>query len=326
MSEDDINKIGERFVCNNYPLLFRKHVIKCRMNTEIPGRDRTEGADLETWVLQSTKHEGQWTDYPEELTKRTEYWTMDRMTIGPVEVKTRRYNQYAARNDRKFNYDCGVIQFAIWNSNNFNNEPERKRKRLGSLYRMFYPSDADHERRPLSYAVVLLNMEMKPYACLVFEDFQALMNRLIEIGRRCGLDLTEEGFRNIPCWENLNGWNSPNEWADMKMAENPELHLMQNMWYIKMSEVIDLANVVMIGRTPEIRGTVNNCSVWLQKKRLDFLTKRSWKTIPLITDRRTKEIINVRNQIFGKMKMFPWVNDRTMANEEIRIIMPPDSQ
>lgn len=324
INENDMSKVGERFVHDNYPLLFREQVVKCRMNTEIPGRDRTEGADLEIWAVFTTKHEGQWTDYPEELAEETKYWTIDRMIKGPVEVKTCSFNQYVARNDCKFNYDCGVIQFAIWNSNNLNNKPERKRKRLGSLYRMFYPSDADHERRPLSYVVVLLNMEMKPYACLVFEDFQALKDRLIEIGRRCGLDLTEEGFRNIPCWENLNGWKSPDEWADMKMAENPELHLMKNMWYIKMSEVIDLANVVMIGRTPEIRATVNNCSVWLQKKRLDFLTKRSWKTIPLITDRRTKEIIYRRNQIFGIIKTLPWVNDRTTGNEEIRLTTPPD--
>ena len=327
MSEDRLSKIGESFVFENFPLLFTLPILKCEMNTRIPGRDCTEGADLETWLLITRKQGEEWLgDHLKEVVGEGEAFSIEKIVKGPIEVKTSAFNQYLSRDDYGFNFDCGVISFAIWNSSNFEGREEPKRKRLGSLYRMFYPSVAAHERRPLAYVAVFVNMKEVPYACLIFEDFPALKDRLIEIGRNQGLDLTEEGFRNIPCLDNTNGWNSPDEWADMKMAENPELHLKQNMWYIRMSDVIDLATVVLIGEPPEIDRTVKPYMQKKQEQRWRFLQEQSRKTIPLITDEETKNEIQMRNASLKWLSQYSWKKDETTGNMEMRIIIRPNQQ
>ena len=326
-NEDELSKIGENFVYENFPLLFgRLPIVKCELNTAIQGKDRSEGADVEAWLLITTKQDGRkWLEEGfEKVIKQVgtgDVYSIDKIVKGPIEVKTAEYNQYVARYDYGFNFDCGVIQFAIWNSSNHEGREEPKRKRLGSLYRMFYPSVAEHERQPLAYAAVFVTKDddPKPYACLIFENFSELKERLIEIGRKCGLDLTKEGFESIPCWDNLNGWDSPDDWADWKMSEYPELHLKQNMWYIRMSDVIDLATVILIGEPLEINEEVNGCSVALQEKRWNFLKENSQKTIPLVTAEETRNTIQMRREIFETMTKFPWEIDATTGNNEMRI-------
>lgn len=330
--EERISKIGEQFVLENFPLLFPNLLIlKCELNTKIRGKEKAEGADLESWILEAEQKDEGLTKAWEEVFKREEF-AADRKTVtgkmgvfdqkikAPIEVKTCRFEQYIARND--YRADCGVISFAIWNS--YNREPpEPPRTRLGSLYRMFYPNNAKHERQPVAYASVLLNQEEKPYACIAFENFPELKKRLIKIGREYELDLTKEGFERIPCWDNLHGWKSPDEWANFIEQKNEyegrQLWLRKNMWYILMSEVINLATVTLIGDPPEIKGVYNRCSKELQTARWNYLNQRSYKTIPLETEEKVKEQIKRRREIFELVKTFTWDRDITTGNREINL-------
>ena len=303
-----IDVIGEKFVYENFPLLFsRFQVLKCEWNTRIEDRPKAEGADIEAWAMFA--QEGQAREQLNEALEgflpserlTGEVMPFDKLVKGPIEVKTSSFAQYIARRDNEFNVECGVISFAIWN--HFSGEEPRAR--LGSLFRMFYPVNAEHERQPLAYATVFLNTDNVPYACLVFDDFPKLQKRLIEIGSERGIDLTREGALNIPCWRQLHGWSSPDEWIRQKTNENPRLWLKQQMWYIEMSEVIDLAKVVLIGNPPEIVDGFNGCSRTFQENRWNFLREHEWKTIPLITEEETKIEIKRREAIYNLMSIFP---------------------
>ena len=302
--KDTISEIGERFVHENYARLFRHHtVVKCERNTKIKGREKTEGADLEAAYRFSHKEKLK----DEELKKIVGdmiCYIIDGYLFGPIEVKTSAFEQYIAFRHKKVDKQ-GILPFAIWNSNNNVGVKERQRTKLGSLYRMFYPKDATKERFPIAYVAVFMNMENVPYACLTFENFEALKKRLIEVGRKEGLDLTEEGFNNIPCWNRENELGSPDKWARQKMKENPELLLMGNMWYVKMSDVIDLATVVLIGEPPRIVNGFNDCTEELQKARWEYLVEKSEATIPLEIDEESQIIQERRTAVFNHSMQFP---------------------
>lgn len=327
--EQRLSKIGERFVYENYPLIFKKlPIVKCELNTAIPGKAHTEGADIETWLMITHSESDEEVEnalaelFDESADRQTEE-TSGKLSVieaiikGPVEVKTSSFEQYVARNDYLF--DCGVLPFAIWNSNNFENYEEPPRMRLGSLYRMFYPEDAKHERNPLGYVAVFLDMKEVPYACLAFEDFPALKNRLIELGKKYGLDLTREGFLNIPYWDNPDDDRSPDEWAEQMIAANPGLMMKKNMWYVKMSDVIDLARVVLVGNPPKIVQGFNKCSKELQEKRWVYLQQFCAANIPVVTEDRTKEIIRRRREIYELATRFPWRKKEGTGQQEMSV-------
>lgn len=302
VSSDDISEIGERFVCDNAPLLFT-HIVKLERNADYPERPYFEGADLDTRIIMGT-----WVDVPDgDIERIAGYagkkgYLVNKIMAGQVEVKTSRFEQYIAHNNPMT--ETGVISFPIWNNDNTPKKKGSQRVKLGNLYRMFYPDEKNKGIQPLAYVAVFLNKKLIPYVCLVFEDFPRLREELIKIGAEYGLDLTKEGFESIPCWEDLKGWNSPDEWAAQKMAENPGLKLMKDMWYIPMSKVIDLARVIMIGDPPEISGSYNHCSEDLQKKRLEYLESKSCKRIPLVTDEETVERNCRRSGIYKTTAQF----------------------
>ena len=287
----EIDKIGERYVAEHFPELFEyQHILQCRYNMEYPELPPAEGADLELWsaykriaMSQQDLEDAGLNGFSSEQNERD----LSSIIKGPAEVKTARYEQYAAwrrflKRGEENEENHGRLSFAIWNAY----KGEKKRSRIGSLRRMFWPEDSNHERFPISYITVFLKQDgCTPYVCLAFERFRALKYRLIEIGYSVGLDLSKEGFEQIPCWNN--GGN-PDIWAKEKMKSNPNLILKGQMWYVRMEDVIDLATVTMIGDLPEINKAVNNCSTRLQQKRLDFLIEHSHGRVASLN--QTKEI------------------------------------
>lgn len=318
MSTNDISIIGERFVFEHYPKLFRRlRIMKTRWNTISPGLPYTEGADIEAWTYPIGWPENGFSGFTEPETDISNI----RIVKGPIEVKTSRFNQYIAFDNQKVDKICGALPFPIWNS--YKDDPLRAR--LGNLYRMFYPKDNKKERQPLAYVAVFLDTTKRPYAALVFEDFLALKERLIEIGKECGLDLTEEGMNKIPCEQELKGWVSTRDWMNKMMEDNPRLLLTAEMWYVKMSEVIDLATVVLIGdppRSPRSSGGIISCPKQVQESRWNYLKEhRCGNPIPLVADDETKTIIQQGNRLFEWFKNnVPLIQDETTGETEKRLL------
>ena len=205
---------------------------------------------------------------------------------GSVELKTRTYQQLVWRDDN--DYDCGTIQFAIWNS--YANESIRTH--LGSLYKMFYPREPEEGRKvtevtPHVYMEILLDANKRPFACIAFEDFPALRNRLIELASKHGIPLDREGFKAIPRWEI---GKDPNVWANQINGNRYRNKiLITEMWHVPFSDVVDLATITMIGETPEVIREGVRVPVEMQKKRLAFLEEHSHgRRIPCTYAKKTE--------------------------------------
>lgn len=319
--DDDTNRtgrIGESFVYENYPNLFNRHylIMHCQRNGLYPELKKTEGADLEAWIYPKNWSEPSFKGLLDALETGMDY----KIVRGPIEIKTSNFNQYLAFNNWKIDKECGALPFPIWNSNR--GEPQRYR--LGNLLRMFYPQKKERERHPIGYVAVFLDLNERPYAALVFDDFWKLKKRLIEIGKEQGLDLTLSGIRKIPCEKKLNGWESTDAWMKKMMKEHRNLVLMQEMWYVKMSAVIELAKVVLIGDPPERKDITGKypCPKELQESRWEYLQSKSDSWIPQETDDETKEIIKVGDRVFDWMTgHIPLTVQESMGEEEIRKLL-----
>ena len=152
----------------------------------------------------------------------------------------------------------GTVGFELWSSD--------KRKKAGWLPGYMHPEryleiDKDGNTTPqfVQPAVLffLLMAYDMPFACIAFENFGKLSERLKEIGRELKLDPE----------------NPP---ADMASYDGGAL-IIDNMWHVPFSRISDLAVVTMIGDKPRLRPdiTIINskeaCTNGTQQARYDYL-------------------------------------------------------
>lgn len=310
MSSDDVWMNGDpgvEYVLANLNKLLAHHtVMRYGDNTKREETKKTEGADVEIKAYREhTEKLAEWADmgglhWSDFIRGDTDVHVIEKVLYGSIEIKLREYEQFLARNDNL--WPCGAIQFAIWNSN----PGEPKRMKLGSLYRMCYPKNAQKERQPVIYIEILNRQNKTPFAGVVFEDFSSLKDRIITVGGKYGLDLTERGFSEIPCRKDYRD-RSPDEWAASKMREHPGLKLVQNMWHVPFSEVADLATITMIGEPVSTVQGFNGCSKELQDQRLEYLMQKSnGRHIPYNMEYPSPEDRMRRHRIYDELRK--WIH------------------
>ena len=162
----------------------------------------------------------------------------------------------------------GTLPFSIWMN--------QDRTGVGWLYRLNNPTAYQYSNKPEKLMFVLIrNADDKtpdPYCCIVFDDFDALSQRLKELST---IDLMD--------WDKLPKDETKATWSPKGMR------LVQNMWYVPLDNIYDLASVTMIGEPARLKPIpkfkITNA---IQQARIDFLIElAAGKQLPAIDPTNT---------------------------------------
>ena len=177
--------------------------------------------------------------------------------IGGLEVKT--ISGFLFR-DNDMDEPSGTLPFELWN--------DKRRTKYGWLLALLYPElrlrqeeeQPFHAVQPVLFCFLLVSYH-GPFACIMFEDFPALAQRLKELAEERGFKLDPE---HIPVGDNATGW------------QQDDPYIIDNMWHIPFDRVYDLATVTMIGDMPRKRCSIQldqptTAYESLQQGRYDFL-------------------------------------------------------
>lgn len=214
--------------------------------------------------------------------------------VGGIEVKTCRYNQFLGRNNF-FREEYGAIGFSLWKTFD--------RKTRGNILQCLFPKDPKEnavaeenvtnglEVQPIVLMCLLCRLHNedgsistsetdsegkfpKPYAVIEFEDMDALRTRLQELAT---FDLSKD--------EELDKRKSMKRDVDCSSGSIKEMIFNQNMWFVPIDRLIDIAKVVMIGDDPVFDlETDKHIDERIQSKRLKYLKDHACKRIPEFSD------------------------------------------
>lgn len=207
------------------------------------------------------------------------------LIYGGVEVKTLGWEQVIPR----FGVDdCpnGTYGVPVWSAteDKENGWTGYTRDKHGNLWRWMEPSVDNRSSRPLilahllacdEYNRVTAEKDIRFFAAIIFEDMNALLERLTEFLGRFGI--------------NINDWDSipTGELARRLMVEG--LYVQGNMIQIPLQDVLDLATVTMIGDDPILYPT-GRCSLDLQESRLEYLKKMArGRWIPQVRNKQAHQ-------------------------------------
>ncbi|MBR4457561.1 MAG: hypothetical protein IKS31_01190 [Clostridia bacterium] len=180
------------------------------------------------------------------------------VVTGGIETKTVKSSLFRT-NDR--GVPCGTLGFELWSSDNEGWLPKY-------LHPERYPYDIVGENPDVVQPAVLVFLLMAydmPFACVAFEDFSALAERLKEYGSEVGVDPENPS------------WDPASYGDDAIIIEAGQGRDHSLSWYVPLDRIVDLATVTMIGETVELRPDIVvqrqvKCSAGLQKERRDYLT------------------------------------------------------
>ncbi len=187
------------------------------------------------------------------------------LQYGGVEVKASSYSTVLPRSGVDGQLTQGV---EFWGGNDDSEDHIKyTRARHGNLERWMHPSVDNRGARPLILAQLLENpagSKNGPYfASIVFEDVEALIDRLIGFASPFGLDLLD--WDKIPVGE------------EAKNFRIPGLYFQGDMWHVPMSVVGDLATVTIIGDGPDICGPRDSIRMQNEKyEQLKALAAGRW--------------------------------------------------
>ncbi len=155
--------------------------------------------------------------------------------IGGLEVKT--INNFTFRNNDN-NEPSGTLPFELWNGD-----------RYGWLFALLYPElrlkheddQPIHAVQPVLFCFLLISY-LGPYACVMFEDFPALVQRLKDYAE-------EQGFELIPKSD-----THPNGVPiDDDIWRQDDPYIIENCWHVPLERLVDLATITMLGEMPLIK-------------------------------------------------------------------------
>ena len=145
---------------------------------------------------------------------------------------------------------------------------ERSQQRMESQAYDSFPGLADHDSDLVRNAIntvipgmivyVLLDGKKNPFACIVFRPAEAFLERLREVGRGMNLTIEAKGVDGI----RVNGERlidlprTRNNKISVKRSETG-LIIYDNIWYVPLDRLEDLATVYIIDNMPDI-GDVGN--------------------------------------------------------------------
>lgn len=200
---------------------------------------------------------------------------------GGIEIKGVAPGKLLERNDLG---PCAepVVPFALWDGNAQDKKSKATRYTRaahGSLRRFFEPeciSPSNNNGKRLSAEPKILayvleccdeNGHPRPYATIVFTDFVALKQRLIQYAGENGLDITD--WDSIPVGEAAKNFKCGN----LILPPNT------NLWYVPMSVLAGLAHIIIIGDSPNFFQN-GSCTVEMQKRRYQSLCDHAAAFIP----------------------------------------------
>ena len=187
---------------------------------------------------------------------------------GGLEVKT--ISNFLFRTN-DMNELSGTLPFELW--------AKKDRKDYGWLLAMLYPNlryipednQPIHAVQPVLFSFLLVSY-LGPFACVMFEDFPALAERLSELAQEKGFQLaprSEEYPQGVPAGEEASLW----------LQNDP--YIIENMWHIPLERLVDLATVTMIGGMPllkhstSINAETDGQYIGLQQARYNYLLQHS---------------------------------------------------
>ncbi len=209
--------------------------------------------------------------------------------VGGLEVKTI-YNFTFRKNDN--NEPSGTLPFEL-----------RNRNRYGWLLALLHPEmrlgpeeeeQPIHAVQPVLFCFLLISY-LGPFACVMFEDFPALAQRLEELA-------AEKGFQLVPQSEdNPDGIPLAAE-AETWRQDDP--YIIDDCWHVPLDRLSDLATVTMIGQAPLVKRSIqlndDNNYVRLQQSRYDYLLRCAGdRTIPEEIESRTDFYPKDSNRLFA---------------------------
>ena len=182
-------------------------------------------------------------------------YEIDAFEAGGNEVKTV-WNFLFRTNDHE--EPSGSLGFALWSN--------ERREQYGWLMKILRPEAFNEPGqrvravRPLCLIFLLVEYE-DVFACVAFKDVSALCDRLRDLAHEYGFDLDD----GVPLGEQALEWNPE------------QVLIIDNMCYLPLSKLADLATVTMIGNKPRLRDDIklgnNVCRVLTQNKRYSYLKK-----------------------------------------------------
>ncbi len=187
--------------------------------------------------------------------------------VGGLEIKTI-YNFTFRNNDN--NEPSGTLPFELWNSD-----------RYGWLLALLNPEmrlkpgeeQSIHAVQPVLFCFLLISY-LGPFACVMFEDFPALAQRLEDLA-------AEKGFQLIPQSETNPDGIPPASDADTWRHDDP--YIIDDCWHVQFNRLSDLATVTLIGRSPLVKRSIqlndNDDYIQLQKTRCNYLLQCAGKKI-----------------------------------------------
>ncbi len=226
-------KAGEQYVRDHIQHLLAHGFIRAQ---KVTGKDNVEGGDSRVIYCRL----GEEIDLPDCI---TDGWLPDARKarriiseeIGGLEVKT--ISNFTFRNNDN-NVPSGTLPFELWNGD-----------RYGWLLALLYPElrlipedeQPIHAVQPVLFCFLLVSY-LGPYACIMFEDFPALVQRLKDY-------VEGQGFELVP-QSDIHPNGVPLD-DDTWRQDDP--YIIDTCWHIPFERIADLATVTMIGEIPLVK-------------------------------------------------------------------------
>lgn len=191
-----------------------------------------------------------------------------------TEVKAILKNHYIIRDNDNLE-PSGTLEFELWSNawdDNGNIKP-RRNWTIGWLPAMLHPKEYNERcvhgdkgisvQVPDQLAFMLCSDEhgKKPYACILFDDFNSLKQRLYQIAP-FDLDHLVSPMHRYDYWANKN-FNVP-----------------FNTWYVPLDKLVDLSRITLFEDVPiVVDQQKKKCPINIQNGRKDYLLQHSSYTI-----------------------------------------------
>ena len=226
-------KAGEQYVREQIQHLLAHGFIGAQKDT---GKDKVEGGDSRiTYYRFGEEIDAAELSMDDLIPVTGKGYNIRSIHIGGLEVKT--ISNFTFRNNDN-NEPSGSLPFELWNED-----------RYGWLFALLYPElrlesedeQPIHATQPVLFCFLLVSY-LGPYACIMFEDFPALAQRLKDYAE-------EQGFELIPQSD-----THPNGVPlDDDTWRQDDPYIIETCWHIPFEHIADLATVTMIGEKPLVK-------------------------------------------------------------------------
>lgn len=252
-SDKQFGNIGEEFLERYAKSLMDRVLMLSRQGGD---KARVEGMDFYGLIIIDAEEEPLTPEERAFCPEANKKWILKTAETA-IEVKT--VSNFLTRNNNN-DEEAGTIEFELWTS--------RTKTNLGWLHGMNCPGVHNNDEKktgqgiyvvpPTSLVYLYCDKKKKPFVSVVFEDFNALKRRLMEICPEI--------------WPEDNG-----VWRIEKVNWEKQRTLLpswgEHMWHVPFDMLSDLATVTMIDEDPVLEENEKTCALEIQRKRLAYLKK-----------------------------------------------------